>query len=91
MAKETTGAEHEISKHIMAFLNEQAEVVRKARGGQDEAGLLDAERDHAYAQLTRRELGNTEKALRKILLNDAGPRRLAALLSVAIKHADKVL
>lgn len=72
---------------LMDFLNEQAQVARAARGNSDEAGLLDAEADGAFAQLTRRNLAATERALRQLLENDAGERRLAAILSIAVKHA----
>jgi len=81
-------AAKEVAKStIMDFLRGQAELARKSNVAFDEEGLLDAKADTAYTQLTRIELSNTEEALGKMLDKHAGGRRLAAILSFAIKYA----
>jgi hypothetical protein len=69
---------------LMSFIEAQAEEAHKSQG-YDIAGLLDIEEDTAYAQLTKVQISKTKKALRQLLSSHAGQRRLAAILSIAIK------
>lgn len=70
---------------IMSFIKHQRKALRAE--GAEQAGLLDANQDNAYAQLTKEEINKTEKALRQLMGQHASKRRLAAILSIAIKAA----